>query len=175
MVSEQSPPPGTQVATGATVIVNLGEAPAVVTVPDVVGNRQQWTESMVSQLIEANDLRFVRGEDVVVPFGDACNLYANSQIPAADEVVAPQSEIEVRFCQQEEATVPDVLGRTEVNARSDITTAGLQPAFSGACDPDNGLVDRVVWQDPAPDEIVEPNSVVRYWSYQAGVACPAPA
>ncbi len=173
-VAEQSPPPGTQVAAGATVTVNLGNATDGVTVPDVVGNGQQWTESMASQLIEANNLIFVRGEDFVVDFGDPCDLFAYSQLPAADEVVAPQSDVTVRFCQQVEATVPDVIDRTQSKAQEDIEAAGLTWQDGGTCDPDNGQTERVVWQYPAADEIVAPGSDVYTYTYEAGVTCVAP-
>ncbi len=172
-VAEQSPPPGTQVAAGATVIVSLGKAPAGETVPDVVGLALE--EDAARALIEANNLIFVRGPDVTVPFGDSRNLQAASQDPLGGEVVAPNSEVTVSFYQQEEATVPDVLNRTVLNATNAITAAGLNPVDSGTCDPDNGLTLRVVWQDPVADEIVAPGSDVRFWTYEAGVSCPAPA
>jgi len=170
-VAEQSPPPGTQVAPGAIVTVNLGEAPAGVTTPDVVGLALE--ETAARALIEANNLIFARGPDEVVSYGDSRNLEASSQNPLGGAVVAPGSVVTVSFYQQEEATVPTVLDRTKTIAYDLIINANLNPVFSGECDPENGSTDRIIWQDPAPGTTVAPGSDVLYWTYLAGTACPA--
>jgi len=174
-VAEQSPPPGTQVAAGATVTVSLGDAPDGVTVPDVVGLTLR--EDAARALIEANDLIFVRGPDVFVPFGDSGNQQAASQDPIGAEVVAPNSEVTVSFYQQEEATVPSVIGRAPGIAQNRITDAGLNWVQGEACVPDEPGVTGVGWQDPSPGTIVAPGSDVTYRvaDYDAAEACPAPA
>jgi len=173
-VSEQSPPPGTQVAPGDTVIVNLGKAPAGVEVPDVIGFEDN--EASAQDRIEARNLVYVRDAtlDQSVPFGDSRHGKAVATDPAVGTLVAPNSEVRVGFYQEEAATVPDVLGRTKAGAETRIADAGLNPVYDGTCDPSDGSASGVVWQDPVAGEIVALNSDVHFRVFEAAAgACPA--
>ncbi|MBU1492670.1 MAG: Stk1 family PASTA domain-containing Ser/Thr kinase [Actinobacteria bacterium] len=174
-VSEQSPPPGTQVAPGDEVVVSLGVAPAGVTVPDVVGSGAQWTPSQVDTTLTAAGLVYAKGTDVNVLYGDACDGFANTQTPAAGTEVAPNSEVTVRFCKQESGPrAPYLIGRTRAQAETAITELGLNPVDEGQCDPGGTQpTNRVVLQDPEVADnhdivIVPPGSDIRFWIYQAG-------
>jgi len=124
-VSEQSPPPGTQVAPGETIIVSLGEAVEGVAVPDVVAFEDN--EAQAQDRIEAWNLVYVRDEalDVTVDYEDARVGEAAAIDPVAGTLVAPGSEVRVGFYRRDEAIVPDVIDRVPAAARDQIIAAGL--------------------------------------------------
>lgn len=89
-VAEQSPPPGTEVASGAIITASLGEAPEARTVPDVVGSAMNEQPAQVA--VEAAGVVFLKGPDVANSPLDPKPGPAASQSPAAGEIVAPDSE-----------------------------------------------------------------------------------
>ena len=176
-VSEQSPPPGTQVAPGETIIVSLGKAPEGVEVPDVVGLGDN--EAQAEDRIEARGLvyEYDPALDQTVPFEDSRNGIAAATDPVVGTPVAPGSTVKVGFFRQEESIVPDVIGRTKQAAEDFITTAGLVFNYLGTCDPGspppggNG----VAAQGPDPATIVAPGSEVWFYIYELGAgACDPP-
>jgi beta-lactam-binding protein with PASTA domain len=173
-VSEQSPPPGTLVAPGETIIVSLGEAPAGVEVPDVVGLGDN--EAQAQDRIEARGLVYQRDVtlDVTVGFSDPLVGTAAAVDPAVGTLVAPGSTVRVGFYQRDEAVVPDVIDRTLEDAIDDLEAAGLNANELPACAPTTPGLTGIGWQSIEPDTIVEPGTIVdiRLADYGAA-ACPA--
>ena len=179
-VSEQSPPPGTQVAAGAEVTISLGEAPEGKTVPDVVGPQMNPAQAEVA--IVAAGLTFATGDPVTVLYGDSRDGTAASQNPAAGSVIAANETVTVRFYEAESGPrVPYLIGKTQTqanNAIDDVFGLDSTGSYQGTCDPGSGTANKVVLQDPEVNDeddivIVAPGSEVRFWIYQAGAAaCP---
>jgi serine/threonine-protein kinase len=182
-VSEQSPPPGTQVAPGDTVIVSLGQAPPGVEVPDVV--TLDTDEAGARDRIEGRGLQYNHDEtlDVTVGFNDPNVGKPVAMSPAAGEIVASNSVVDVGYYRREEATVPTVIDRTRQNAIDDIegtnlndgiTNAGLVASEFPACAPTTPGITGVGWQSPAAGTIVQPGSTVEFRIADYGAAaCPA--
>lgn len=172
-VAEQSPPPGTEVASGSVVTVSLGKAPEAATVPDVVG--PEMDETQARSAVEAAGLVFVKGPDVANAPDDPKPGLAASQTPGAGELVAPNSDVTVSFF-EETATVPDVVGSSLDDAAAAMEAAGLLMQEGETCFPDEVQnVGRVAWQSIAPDSQVAPGTVVTVRRGQiATEPCPAP-
>ncbi len=181
-VAEQSPPPGTQVGIGDTVIVSLGKAVEGVEVPDVVGLGDN--EAQAENRIELAGLvyEYDAALDITVPFGDPRDGIAADTDPDAGTIVAPGTTIRVGFYREQGTTVPDILDKIRPGpggADQTIVDAGLVVDYLGTCDPPGAqTIDegRVVAQWPAAGTVVAPGSEVSYYLYQAGAgACTEPS
>jgi serine/threonine-protein kinase len=172
-VAEQSPPPGTEVASGAVITVSLGEEPEARTVPDVVGPGMD--EAQAQAAIEAAGLVFVRGPDVPNSPADPKPGQAASQNPAAGENVAANSEVTVSFY-EDRAIMPDLVGMTLNEATRAMETAGLVLVEGETCGPESVQnVGRIAWQEFAPGALLTPGSEVTVRRGQLNAeACPAP-
>jgi serine/threonine-protein kinase len=174
MVSEQSPPPGTQVAAGETVIVSLGKAVEGVEVPDVVGFEDD--EEGAQDRIEARGLVYEYDPtlDVTVPFGDPRNGIAVAIDPEAGTIVAPGTAVRVGFYRQQQSQVPDIIDMTRANGIAALEAAGLNWIELPPCAPTEPGITGIGWLSEAPGTIVAPGTMIdfRIANYGAS-ACPA--
>jgi len=119
-IINQTPSPGTQVEIGSAVDILVSIGPCVVAVPNVIGK----TETEVRSILSTTNL--VLGSinqqcSNTVPSGQVIN-----QLPVGGTEVSWGSIIDIVIstgpCTRQ---VPDVVNKTETQARSAITTAGL--------------------------------------------------
>ena len=148
-VISQNPVAGTNVSPGSTVnlVVSLGVA-----VPNVVGSPQANAQSAITTAgLTVGTV--TTANSATVPAGRVMN-----QNPAAGTNVAPGSAVALVVSLG--ARVPDVVGLTQGNAQSAITTAGLTVGTVTTANSATVPAGRVMNQNPAAGTNVAPGSAV---------------
>jgi serine/threonine-protein kinase len=151
-VMVQSPGAGQVVPGGSVVRLDLGEASDQILVPDVIG----LTPGNAQAEIEAEDLVFAQGANVLVPQGDADAGRVVLQDPGAGTEVAPGTTVTVQVG-IESNPVPDVIGESPADAEIAIEAGSLVYAFAvdnrafGGCGASDG---RVIGQSPSATTLV---------------------
>jgi len=118
IVISQNPPAGTMVAAGSTVTLVISLGPSVL-VPDTVGRTQAEAESLIAGSGLAVGT-ITKQYSNVVPFGTVI-----SQNPSAGTEVSPGTSTSLVVSLGPSVLVPDTVGRTQAEAESLITGAGL--------------------------------------------------
>lgn len=169
-VARQEPEAGEQLEVSKAVKLFPSKGPAFIAVPDVEGKRRAEAETIVKKAgLKVGDVTFQNsatvsagrvidqdpGPGVQVRAGEKVNLVVSNGPPTA--------------------VVPDVIGKTEEDAKDDIRDAGLdfevQREEQGPdCDVDPGKVCR---QDPDPNAEVEEGSTVTIVVAEAPIPPPA--
>jgi len=124
-VISQAPPAGTQLPSGTAIQLTISQGPQNVNVPGVVGQ----TQSTAQSTLKSNGL----GSQSVTNYSDTQpkgEIYA--QYPAAGTSVAPGTIVALAISNgpppssTTTETVPSVVGKTQSQAQSSITNAGLK-------------------------------------------------
>jgi serine/threonine-protein kinase len=172
-VTTQSPQPGERADEGSTVTITVSSGPGDASVPGVVGKRRRVAEERMEDAGFETDVREETSDSV--PRGRVVSTSPpeNSQLEKGRTVVLVVSS------GPEQVDVPDVTGKSESAARSDLESAGLRADVreeeSGAADPGTVLrqapgsgarVDKgssialvVAKAPPAPPEVAVPDVV----------------
>jgi beta-lactam-binding protein with PASTA domain/tRNA A-37 threonylcarbamoyl transferase component Bud32 len=179
-VAEQNPLAGSTQDFGSQVEISLGQAPAEVAVPTVIGKG----ESAAKNEIEGAGLTYARGADTLLAAGDASIGKVVSQDPAADTTQPVGTTVTVSIG-VEGSVVPDLFSGgngacpgavTQNQANNKISNAGLtmtaqtgDDAYTLAWDSSTAQFDpaahpecegRVVNQSPPPGTIVAAGAAV---------------
>lgn len=132
-------------------------APAVVTVPNVVGQQQAAAEGMLTDVE-------LRAEFVTVPSAAADVGKVLAAEPAPGAQVARHSTVRLNVGMgPEQVTVPDLTGKTTQEATILLSQAGLAllPAWDEQVVADGKLIGKIIKQDPAPNTQAAKDSPVR--------------
>src|SRR5215210_3668696 len=153
-VTTQSPQPGEEADEGSTVTIIVSSGPGQGTVPGVAGRKQAVAEKMMQEAGFETDVR--RETSDTVPSGRVISTSPeeNSQLEKGRTVVLVVSE------GREQVGVPDVVGKSEEEARSALEGAGLRAEVSREASEaeEPGTVLR---QDPASGRKVDKGSAVK--------------
>ena len=154
-VAAQDPRPSTEAEEGSTVTITVSTGPGEASVPDVKGLTQANAE---------NQLRAAGFEPKVeqVFSADVDKGRVVDTAPPQGSLIERGSTVTLRVSKgPEQAEVPDVVGKTEENARSDIEAAGLrvgEVTEQETADEDPGTV---LKQTPAAGKNVAKGSAVK--------------
>ena len=173
-VAQQDPPAGATRDFGSQVSVNLGQAPAETTVPDVVSKGTSAAKSA----IEAAGLIFAKGSDTVLSPGDSSIGKVITQDPIAGATSAVGATVTVSVG-VEGAVVPDLFTSggggcpsavTPNSAGNRITSAGLTMTSQTGdddysyspipADNTHACEGRTIQQSPPPGTVVAKGSAV---------------
>src|SRR5215212_8998026 len=123
-VATQRPQPGEEADEGSTVTIIVSSGPGQATVPGVAGKKQAEAEKLMKEAGFETDVR--RETSDTVPSGRVISTspQENSQLEKGRTVVLVVSE------GREQVGVPDVVGKTEEEARSTLEGAGLRAEVS---------------------------------------------
>src|SRR5215207_9964070 len=123
-VATQRPQPGEEADEGSTVTIIVSSGRGQATVPGVAGRKQAVAERMMQEAGFETDVR--RETSDTVPSGRVIGTspQENSQLEKGRTVVLVVSE------GREQVGVPDVVGKTEEEARSTLEGAGLRAEVS---------------------------------------------
>jgi eukaryotic-like serine/threonine-protein kinase len=154
-VAAQDPRPSTEAEEGSTVTIRVSTGPGEASVPDVKGLTQANAE---------NQLRTAgfepKAEQVFSADVDKGRVVDTA--PPQGSLIERGSTVTLRVSKgPEQAEVPDVVGKTEANARSDIEAAGLrvgEVTEQETADEDPGTV---LKQTPAAGKNVAKGSAVK--------------
>ena len=153
----RSEPGGGKTATkGSTVTLSVSRGPKLVKVPVLVGaQRETAVQRLRSHGLEAA----VSEEESPEPKGRVIR-----QAPDAGSLVEPGSTVTIVVSSgeeaEEEAKVPNVIGKERRQAVEAIRAAGLTPNVEEEETPVSGKVGRVIDQFPPPGQELEPGSTV---------------
>lgn len=151
-VISQDPEGAVRVAKGRTVKLVVSAGPEAVTIPDLVGK----TEAEARQVL--GDLGLTVGE--VTPENDTKKPKGQvvSSSPASGDAVAPGTAVALKLSSGQ-VTVPDLVGKTQNEAFTLLTEAGLTPksAYKQTADAAEGTV---LEQDKKAGDVVDAASVV---------------
>jgi len=141
MVTAQTPEQGAQAAKGSSIDLWVAQAPATAPVPSVVGLTQV-----------AADTALVNAGLVVVVAKQASGTVASGlvidQTPAAGVIAQVGSTVTIRVSTgPAQATVPNVIGKTQASAVNTLTSAGFLTQVT--LQTGGGTVGSVVDQSPA--------------------------
>ncbi len=154
-VLAQDPPAGTSVALGSAVNLVISSGPALVVVPDVVGQAQTDAEAAIAAAGLSVGTLALNNSDTV-PAGNVI-----SQDPPAGTSVAPGRAVNlVVSLGPAQVIVPDVTGSAQAAAESTITAAGLVLGTVSEASSDTVEAGEVIAQDPPAGTLVAPGSSV---------------
>jgi len=144
-VVEQDPDPKAQVRQDSVVTVQLCSGPGMVTVPPVVGS----TQAAAEQTLRNAKLRPKAVQvDSEAPLGQVTKV-----TPEAGQNIPENSEVTIEVSKGNQKKVPDVVGRTQAEAKAIIEAAGFKffAVPVPVADPDQ--VGKVQSQDPKKDTV----------------------
>ncbi|HEX8689376.1 MAG TPA: PASTA domain-containing protein [Solirubrobacterales bacterium] len=153
LVISSDPRGGTTATRGSTVTLTVSSGPKLARVPVLVGSQR----SVAVQQIRARGLSpSVEGEESEVPAGEVIRQSpsAGSELPRGSTVTIVVSEGE------EQARVPNVIGKERAEAVETLRAAGLEPSVSEQETEVPSQVGRVTDQFPPPGSEVEPGTGV---------------
>ncbi len=152
-ITSQSPPADSQVSEGSSVSIVVSKGPELVTVPEVVG----LTQSAATQQLESAGFQVEVEED---PSSAEEAGTVLSQQPEGGGKAPKGGTVTIRVATEPEtATVPDVRGELESDARQQIIDAGFEPVIIyESTTPAN--VGRVLGQSPEKNTEAEKGSQV---------------
>jgi serine/threonine-protein kinase len=152
-VATQRPQPGEEAEEGSTVTIIVSSGPGQATIPGVVGERRRVAVRRIEQAGFDTDVREENSDTVRRGRVISTSPAENSQLERGRTVVLVVSS------GPEQVIVPDVTGKTESQARSDLEAAGLTADVSQeeSTDEEPGTVLR---QDPASGAEVDKGSSV---------------
>ena len=158
IVINQSPPGGTPAAPGTAVSLVVSAGPAAIEIPDVSGRSSE------TAVLELARLGFTNIETLDEFSPDVLAGFVIATNPAAGQVIPKEATITVIVSQgPEPAAVPDLVGRTQNEARSQLTALGLVLVVSAdtvEVPLASGLVGRVAEQSPSDGVWVEVGTTV---------------
>ncbi len=153
-VLEQDPEPGEEIASGSTVELVVSSGKPTISVPDVIGD--DATDAEVELRVEGFNVE--RREE---PSSDVEQGRVIRTDPSPGTQVEKGSTITLTVSTgPERATVPDVIGDTESEARAKLEAAGFKVSVQERTVADSGDDGRVVSQDPAGDTEAEKGTTV---------------
>ena len=152
-VATQRPQPGEEAAEGSTVTIIVSGGPGEASVPGVVGERRPVAERRLEAAGFQADVREETSDGV--PSGRVISTSPpeNSQLEKGRTVVLVVSS------GPEQVEVPDVVGSSQDEARTELEGAGLQAAVSTEETADEAA-GTVLRQDPQPGGSVDDGSSV---------------
>jgi len=153
LVIRSDPPGGTTATRGSTVVLTVSKGEKLAKVPVLVGTQR----SVAVQQIRSLGLRpSVEEEESAKPAGEVIRQApsAGSELPRGSSVSIVVSEGE------EQAKVPNVIGKERAEAVEALRAAGLVPTVSEQETEVEAQVGRVTDQFPPPGSEVEPGSQV---------------
>ena len=158
IVINQSPPGGTAAAPWTAVSLVVSAGPAAIEVPDVTGRS---SETAVLELAREG---FTNIETLDEFSPDVLAGFVIETNPAAGQVIPKEATITVIVSLgPEPVEIPDLVGRTQNEAQSQLTALGLTLIVSAntvEVSLDSGLVGRVAEQSPTQGELVEVGTAV---------------
>jgi beta-lactam-binding protein with PASTA domain/predicted Ser/Thr protein kinase len=163
----RSEPGGGNTATkGSTVTLFVSRGPKLVKVPVLVGaKREVAVQRLRSSGLEAS----ISEEESAEPKGQVIR-----QSPDAGSRVEPGSAVAIVVSsgeeKEEEATVPNVIGKERRQAVETIRAAGLTPSVEEEETPVAGKVGKVIDQFPPPGQELEPGATVTITVGKAAVS-----
>jgi serine/threonine-protein kinase len=143
-VIRTQPPIGSEIEVGTTVTLVLSAGPEEVTVPNLVGSDVDEARDQLESLGLKSDVRREENEDEEPGTVLEQDPGADTQIDAGSEVTLVVAE------EPKNAAVPDVRGRTESEAVSALSAAGLEAD-----------VEETVVRRPSQDGVVQRQSPAR--------------
>lgn len=164
----QTPTPGTLAAAGLTMQVRVAQAPprgwrpSAVLVPDVT----RMDAGRARMTLLASGLGWIQRRGTGSAF-EVDRVYRQS--PEAGQRVRPGTD--VTFYLPLRATVPDLAGKTRLQALEALQAAGLQ-GLATRVGPDTAGISEVVWQQYPAGKVLARGSLVRFRYKQ--VAPPSP-
>jgi serine/threonine-protein kinase len=153
LVISSSPSGGSTATRGSTVVLTVSKGPKLAKVPVLVGSQR----SVAVQQIRSRGLSpSVEEEESSAPTGEVIRQSpsAGSELPAGSSVTIVVSEGE------EQASVPNVIGKERSEAVEALRAAGLDPTVSEQQTEVPSQVGRVTDQFPPPGSEVEPGTGV---------------
>jgi beta-lactam-binding protein with PASTA domain len=154
-VIEASPPEGTTLERGSTVTLRVSRGPQQVAVPDVTGE----TEGNARSELEGAGLRV--GEVTEEESQEAEPGTVLDQDPGSGERVAEGSAVNLTVATEPEPVdVPDVIDRTQADARTQLRDAGFEVRVREEEVSDEGEDGVVIDQNPGAGEQRQPGSRV---------------
>ena len=168
-VISQDPISGVMAASGSAVDLVVSLGPATIATPDVVGlnEAQAIADIMAAGLVSG---AVTRQNDNTVPAGDVI-----SQAPIAGTMVAPGSAVDlVVSLGPGTIPVPNVVGLSEANATTVITSSGLVVGNVSRVANDTVPVGDVISQSPLAGEMVSGGSSVDLVVSLGPATIPAP-
>jgi serine/threonine-protein kinase len=156
LVIRSEPGGGNTATRGSTVTLFVSRGPKLVKVPVLVGaQRETAVQRLRSHGLEAS----ISEEESSEPKGRVIR-----QSPDAGSRVEPGSTVAIVVSKgeeaEEEAKVPNVIGRERRQAVEEIRAAGLTPNVEEEETPVAGKVGRVIDQFPPPGQELEPGATV---------------
>jgi serine/threonine-protein kinase len=153
VVIHSSPPAGTTATRGSEVTLVVSSGPKLAKVPVLVGAQRGTAE----QQIRARGLvPNVSEREDSAPVGEVI-----SQSPSAGTKVEPGSSVSIVVSKgEEEASVPNVIGKLRPEAVEAIRAAGLEPSISEQETDIESQIGRVTDQFPPPGSEVGPGTTV---------------
>jgi len=153
IVINQSPPGGTSAAPGTAVNLVVSLGPEAIKVPDVSGKS---SDTAILELARAGftNIETLKEFSQDIPLG-----FVIETNPAAGEEVPKEATILLIVSEGPEAvTVPNLVGKTQAAAQSQMSDLGLVMVLSTETvevAPDSGLVGNIAQQNRDPGEVVE--------------------
>ncbi len=155
IVMGQNPAAGAMMIPGTAVDLVVSQGPQSVPVPDVVGRAQSDAQATIAG---AGFSMGTVGQaySATVPAGSVI-----SQDPAAGAVMLPGTAVNLVVSQgPQPVAVPDVAGKTQADAETAITSAGLVPGTVTLEYSDTVADGGVIRQEPVPGTLLPPGSAV---------------
>ncbi len=153
IVINQSPPGGTSAAPGTAVNLVVSLGPEAIAVPDVSGKS---TDTAILELARAGFTNIETlnefSQDIPLGFVIGTNPAAGQEIPKEATIILIVSD------GPEPVPVPDLVGKTQAAAQSEMSGLGLVMIVSTetvAVPLDSGLVGNIAEQNRDPGEVVE--------------------
>src|SRR5215217_1595530 len=153
-VATQDPQPGEQAKEGSTVTIIVSSGPGQATVPGVVGKKQAAAEEAMKEASFKTDVRRETSDTVDAGRVVSTSPEENSQLEKGRTVVLVVSE------GREQVSVPDVVGKSEDEARNSLEAAGLRAEVSQE-ESESEEPGTVLRQDPASGGNVDKGSAVK--------------
>ncbi len=160
LVLEQRPAAGSPVLPGTAVDLVVSSGPDAITVPDLTGLTER---NALFQLIQAGF--DATDENVIVEEEFSLDVAAQSVIrtePAAGDLL-PRTGIITLYVSRGAALVPDLVGKTAVEARTLLAEVDLELEVSSETvpvTPESGLDGVIAEQDPPAGEELEPGETI---------------
>jgi eukaryotic-like serine/threonine-protein kinase len=153
LVIRSDPPGGTTATRGSTVVLTVSKGQKLAKVPVLVGTQR----SVAVQQIRGRGLTpSVEEEESAKPAGQVIR-----QAPSAGSELPRGSSVSIVVSQgEEQATVPNVIGKERAEAVETLREAGLAPTVQEQQTEVPQQVGRVTDQFPPPGSEVEPGSTV---------------
>jgi eukaryotic-like serine/threonine-protein kinase len=150
----KSEPPGGEMATkGTEVLLKVSSGPKLAAVPVLVGAQRSLA---VQQIRGRGFSPSVEEEESSRPAGEVIR-----QAPSAGSQLPPGSSVTIVVSEgEEEATVPNVIGKLRAEAVEEVRAAGLDPTISERETEVASQVGRITDQFPPPGSEVEPGSTM---------------